>query len=393
MGIRGRLVGVLALLGLAGSALGGGAYVLSLHQAPVRLQATLSLAEALEGGETTGFARAQVPRAFSFPADHGPHPEYRTEWWYYTGNLDTAGGRHFGFQLTFFRRALASRPVARGSEWGATQVYVAHFAVTDVAGGRFYAGDRVSRGAMGLAGAALAPFRVWLEEWSAEGRGRAAVPMRLVAVDADVAIDLTLESAKPPVSHGDRGLSQKGAAPGNASYYYSLSRMPTSGTIRIGAETWEVRGLSWMDREWSTSALDRDQVGWDWFALQLSDGREVMVYQLRRRDGSVDPVSRGTLVRADGSTRSLAPEVLQIDVLGHWASPRDGTRYPSRWRFRVPSEQLDLEIAPYLADQELDVAVRYWEGAVRVRGIGSGVAVAGSGYVELTGYAGPPLSN
>lgn len=380
--------GVLAVLGIATAALGGGAYLLSRPEEPARIQATLSVAEALGTGETAGFARALSPRAFSFPVDHGPHPEYRTEWWYYTGNLDTPEGRHFGFQLTFFRTALASRPVARGSAWGTTQVYLAHFALTDTAAGRFYVGDRVSRSALGLAGAAAIPFRVWLGDWWVEGQGREPLVMRLAAAHDAVALDLALESVKPPVLHGDQGLSQKSSEPGNASYYYSLSRLPTRGTIRIGADSWEVRGLSWMDREWSTSALGLEQVGWDWFALQLSDGRDVMIYQLRRRDGSIDSMSRGTLVGREGSVRALLPEALQIDVLDHWPSPRDGTRYPSRWRLRVPSEQLDLEIAPYLADQELNLTVRYWEGAVRVRGTSGGTAVGGSGYVELTGYAG-----
>lgn len=393
-GSRGRRGVRLVLGGLVGAGLVGSAYVLSRPPEPVGLRAELSLAEALGGGETTagegsgGFARALGPRVFAFPADHGPHPEYRTEWWYYTGNLDTAAGRHFGFQLTFFRTALRARPVARPSAWGATQVYMAHFALTDVGGRRFHAVDRVSREALGLAGATASPFRVWVEDWTAEGQGGAGPAMRLRAAQDEVAIDLVVESGKPAVLHGENGLSRKSAEPGNASYYYSLSRMATRGTIRLGGERHAVTGLSWMDREWSTSALGHDQVGWDWFALQLGDGREVMVYQLRRRDGSVDPASRGTIVRADGGSGGLLPEAIEIEVRAHWASPRDGTRYPARWRLRIPSEALDLEVTPHLADQELDLTVRYWEGAVRVRGTASGVPVEGHGYVELTGYAG-----
>jgi len=363
-----------------------GAYMLSRSDEPTQLRATLSATEALGGGETTGFARAIAPRSFSFPADHGPHPEFRSEWWYFTGNLETAKGRHFGFQLTFFRTALAPKSVERASAWGATQVYMAHFALTDAGGKRFYAFDRFSRSALGLAGAKAQPFHVWLEDWSAQGTGREALPMRLHAAQGEVALDLTLQSAKPVVLQGNRGLSQKGAAPGNASYYYSLTRMPTRGTIRVASETFQVEGSSWMDREWSTSALERDQVGWDWFALQLSDRREVMFYQLRRRDSSADPFSSGTLVRADGSTRSLTRDQVQIEVLDHWQSPRDGARYPSRWYLRIPTEKLELEIIPYFNDQELNVSVRYWEGAVRVHGTGNGQPMSGNGYVELTGY-------
>src|SRR6266852_2666936 len=220
-----------------------------------RIGATISVAGALGAAEATGFARAAAPRAFSFPRDHGPHPEFRTEWWYYTGNLRAGDGRHVGFQLTVFRHALGPEPVTRASDWGATQVYLAHFAVTDTRGGRFLAFARSSRDALGLAGARAEPFRVWLEDWVAEGEGRAALPMRLRAVEGEAAIDLTLESAKPVVLQGERGLSRKGPEPGNASYYYSLTRMPARGTVRLGPETLAVEGLAWMDREWSTSAL------------------------------------------------------------------------------------------------------------------------------------------
>src|SRR5437868_5938573 len=257
-------------------------------------RAQISALEATGGSGAAGFARVTGPRPFVFPQDHGPHQEYATEWWYYTGNLDAQDGRHFGFQLTFFRFGLAPAPVRRASDWATTNIYMAHFALTDVAGNQFYAFDRFSRGAAGLAGAQGQPFRVWLESWSAEGLGADALPMRLRAAQDQIAIDLTLEGGKPIVLQGDQGVSQKSATPGNASYYYSLTRMPTSGTLRVGAATFQVRGLSWMDREWSTSSLGQDLAGWDWFALQLSDGREVMFYQLRRRDGSSDPVSGGT---------------------------------------------------------------------------------------------------
>ena len=386
----GRLGALLAVVGAVLATLAAAAYVVSRPAVPGEMRATVALAETLGTDGGAGFARVVAARPFAFPADHGPHPEYRTEWWYYTGNLETAEGRHFGVQLTFFRIALAPRPVPRASAWGTTQLYMGHLAVTDVAAGRFRALERLSRGALGLAGAQTNPFRVWLEDWAVEGQGPAALPMRLVAAESGLAIDLTLESGKAPVLHGRQGLSQKGPEPGNASYYYSLPRMPARGTIRVGGETWAVRGLAWMDREWGTSALGRDQVGWDWFALQLGDGRELMLYRLRRRDGSLDPQSAGTLIGADGSTQALGAEAVRVDVLDEWRSPRDGARYPARWRLRVPAEALDLEVTPYLADQELDVTVRYWEGAVRVEGRAGGSAVSGQGYVELTGYAEAP---
>src|SRR5204863_2426117 len=256
-----------------------------------RIEATVAVREAL-ADDRAGFTRALAPRALSFPSDHGPHPEFRTEWWYYTGNLRTAAGRHFGFQLTFFRIALAPGAVVRASAWATRQLYFAHFAVSDVAGARFHAFRRGSREALGLAGASASPFRVWIEDWSAEGDGSSA---RLRASGGDVALDLELSAAKPIVAQGDRGLSRKGPEPGNASFYYSLTRMPARGIVRLGREILEVSGEAWMDREWSTSALAPGVQGWDWFALQLDDGRELMFYLLRRRDGGVDPFSAGTL--------------------------------------------------------------------------------------------------
>jgi predicted secreted hydrolase len=206
-----------------------------------------------------------------------------------------------------------------------------------------------------------------------------------------VGIDLALTSAKPPVLHGEAGLSRKGAEPGNASYYYSLTRMPAAGTITLDGNAIPVRGLAWMDREWSTSQLGAGQVGWDWFALHLDDGRELMLYRLRRRDGAIDPASSGTLVAADGGARTLGPDAVEVTVLDHWTSPRDQARYPARWRVRVPGEALDLVVTPLLADQELILAVRYWEGAVRAEGTAGGRPLGGTGYVELVGYAGGPV--
>ena len=350
---------------------------------------TMAVGEAL-GGPTAGFERALLPRPFVFPADHGPHSGFRTEWWYYTGNLETADGRHFGFQLTFFRIALAPTMVSRASAWASREAYMAHFALTNTGGGRFSAAGRLSRAALGLAGAQAQPFRVWVENWSAEGVGGDAIPLRLRAAEGDVAIDLTLSAATPVVLHGDRGLDKKGPEPGNASYYYSLTRMPAAGRVTVGGDAFDVKGLAWMDREWSTSSLGSDLVGWDWMAIQLADGRDLMLYRLRRADGSADRLSSGSLVHADGGSRHLGLEDFRIEVLDTWSSPRGAARYPSRWRVTLPSEGLDLEVVPRLADQELALAVRYWEGAVRVTGRSSRGPLAGAGYVELVGYASPP---
>jgi predicted secreted hydrolase len=344
---------------------------------------------AVLGAPDAGFARADAPRPFRFPADHGPHPEYRSEWWYYTANVRADDGRRFGFQLTFFRFALTPKATLRTSAWGTNQVYMAHFAVTDVAGRRFHAAERFGRGALDLAGARAAPYRVWLGSWEARADGT-AFPLVLRAADGGYGIDMWLARGKPVVANGEAGLSRKSADPGNASYYYSIPRMPVSGRIATPDGAWQVEGAAWFDREWSSSALAPDQIGWDWFALQLSDGRDLMIYRLRTRDGGTDPHSAGTLVEADGRSRSLIARDFLLDELDHWSSPRGEARYPSRWRVRVPSAAIDVEITPELADQELDLAFRYWEGASRVAGVSADAEVTGQGHVELTGY-GPRL--
>jgi len=345
------------------------------------------------GPHDDGFARADRPREFHFPADHGAHPEFRNEWWYWTGNLTGPQGRAFGFELTVFRTALApDQDPNRSSAWAPRDIYMAHFTISDLEGKRFYAFERTSRGALDLAGAKNAPWQVWVLDWSARGPDDpgAAFPMHLRAKDGDFAIDLSLEQGKPVVLEGDRGLSRKGPEPGNASYYYSLTRMPTAGSIIVGGARYEVRGASWMDREWSTRALSGEQIGWDWFALRLDDGQEVMFFHLRRRDGKKDAFSSGTLVEKDGTPRPLRADDVILEPRGSFTSSRSRTTYPAGFRVLVSPFALDLQVIPDLADQELDLTFRYWEGAVRVVGMRDGKPVHGTGYLELTGYGDEP---
>lgn len=351
----------------------------------------VGVGSALGGDANAGYQRAYQPRPFVFPADHGPHPAFRNEWWYVTGNLTDTTGREFGYQLTLFRIALAPTAPVADSAWRTNQVYMGHFALTDVTDNRHRAFERFSRGAMGLAGAQAAPLRVWLEDWELTSTGPEPFPLRVRAHQDDIAVDLLLDTAKPLVLQGEQGLSQKSAEPGNASYYYSLTRLPTRGTISLNGQIFTVSGASWLDREWSTSALGPEQSGWDWFALQLDDGRDVMFYRLRRKDGGVDPFSKGILVAADGSTRVLRWNEVDLQPLGAWTSPRTGDRYPAGWRLRVPTEKLDLTVTPKIADQEMRLTVRYWEGAVAVHDHASDRELQGQGYLEMTRFE-PPVA-
>jgi predicted secreted hydrolase len=334
-----------------------------------------------------GFDRADGSRPLTFPADHGPHADYETEWWYYTGNLTAQSGEHFGYQLTFFRRALVppTERAHRASAWGTDQVYMAHLALTDVSGRKHSAFERLSRGAAGLAGAQADPYSVWIENWSVTGQADGGVQLR--ANDGEIALSLVLHDLTGPIPQGDHGYSRKGPEPGNASYYYSLPRIATEGVVTASGHTYNVQGLSWMDHEFSTSALGPGQIGWDWFSLQLDDGSELMLYQLRNASGSRGQFSGGTLIAADGAARRLGVADFSVQTTGEWRSPRTQAVYPAGWILTVPGADLRLTVIPYLADQEMNVSYTYWEGAVKASGSAGGRAVAGSGYVELTGYA------
>jgi predicted secreted hydrolase len=339
---------------------------------------------------TTGdFTQAQEGRVFEFPKDHGPHPDFQTEWWYYTGNLYTATNRHFSYQLTFFRRSIM--PVlerqSRQSAWATDQIYLAHFALRDGDENDFRYFQRIQRGAAGLAGAEVDPhYRVWLENWSVEQT--TAGDYRLYATDDDIQIELNLSDLKGPVLQGNEGYSQKGPDTGNASHYYSQTRLKTTGKIEINKNVYPIEGYSWMDHEFSTSALSADQVGWDWFSIQLDDNTEIMLFNIRKQDLSIDPFSAGTIIQKDGNTIPLGYGDFDISVLRQWRSPHSSAQYPSVWEIRIPGQNLMLSLEPYQNDQELNLSFTYWEGAVKISGEKNGLPIKGDGFVELTGYAG-----
>ncbi len=349
------------------------------------------------GAAPVGFAQALTPATFAFPRDHGPHPQFRQEWWYVSGNLDAQSGERLGFELTFFRFALEPAPAAApapaavpapapASAWRTRQIYMAHFAVTDVAAGRFRFARKLSREALGLAGAETAPLRVWIDDWSLAAEAASPAPWRLRAAQPGYELELTLHALAPPVLNGEAGLSRKSGEPGAATYYYSIPRLTVHGRLIREGHPLSLQGLAWLDREWGSGALSAQEVGWDWFALQLNDGTALMFYALRDRNGGRDVHSAGTWIEAGGAVRPLSNAEVAIEVTSHWTNAQ-GDRYPSAWRLRVPALALDLAAHPVLADQELRTTPRYWEGAVDVGGTRQGVSLSGRGYVELVGYA------
>ncbi len=358
-----------------------------LLRGPAPGPATAALALSSVLGDTqaaAGFKRALAPGTIELPRDHGPHPDYRTEWWYFTGHLDGPGARRFGFQLTFFRQALF--PLAPATADGRNQLYFAHFALTDISRGEHRVVERFARPYAGVAGARNAPFAAWLDDWSARSDGDSFLPLTLKARDAELgaALTLRLEAGKPPVRHGNAGLSAKGPEPGNASWYYSYTRLPVSGVLVLDGAPLAVSGSAWLDREWSTSSLARGIVGWDWFGLQLNDGRELMLYVLRDAQGRPQAVSGGSLVAADGQRVALAVHDFRLQAIDYWRSPRTGIRWPVAWRLDWLAEP-SLALRAVLADQEQALSVRYWEGVVDVLSA-TGDRQLGRGYMELTGY-------
>lgn len=335
--------------------------------------------------DLSGFQRAIGPYDWQFPRDHGAHPAFQTEWWYFTGNLKAEDGRHFGYEFTIFRRAIRPPAQTNSTEWHSDQIYMGHFTVTDVQSNAFYEQQRLSRDGAGLAGAELAPqVQIWLENWQLTALDENARQWRLTADAGGYAIDVQLEPVKRVVFQGDNGLSPKSGEEGNASYYYSMTRLMTEGTLRIDEEQYQVSGSSWMDHEFSTNALSDDAVGWDWFGLQFDDNREMMLGLIRSKDGGTLPYTSGVLVREDGAPLFLATDDYTITATGSWQSPHTGAVYPAGWEITInhPEIQLQFTVTPLVADQELTQGgIIYWEGAVSISG-----DVSGYGYVELTGY-------
>jgi predicted secreted hydrolase len=351
----------------------------------------LVMALLLTGGARAGdtFKMPQPGRGFEFPRDHGAHPEYQSEWWYCVGHLKDASGEAFGYQLTFFRVALRQpNPLAR-SAWSLNTIYFAHLALTDPARQTFRFRDKAGRGALGLSGAQVGAMHVWIDDWRAELQGDT---FHLKALDGGLGLDLFLKPTKPPALHGEGGYSKKSATFASASYYYSLSRLDTHGSITMAGRSLPVTGLSWMDHEFFTEAMAPNLAGWDWFGLQLQDGWDVMLYLLRHKDGTVDLASSGTLIDPQGHPHHLKLADFQVKTTGTWTSAHTGTKYPAGWEIVIPGQGYRLILTPTLPDQEIrapaPARVTYWEGEVRITGTKNGEPRTGLGYVELTGYSG-----
>ncbi|HVM31663.1 MAG TPA: lipocalin-like domain-containing protein [bacterium] len=334
--------------------------------------------------DPVGFVAAKPGYVWKFPRDHGNHPAYRTEWWYYTGHLRGPEGQRYGFELTFFRQGLA-RNVDNPSSFTATDLYFAHFAISDLKAKAFWYAQKMDRPGPGLAGAASGGVSVFNEDWRAfhDGPGH-----RLQAQGQGRSIDLLLQSPFPAVLNGTGGYSVKG--PGQASLYYSFPRMSVTGTLSVGGKPFPVTGEAWMDHEFFTDGLSSDEAGWDWFGLRFSDGTDLMLYRLRLKDGGVSPACAGTFTDVRGRATHLTASDIRAQPLESWKSPRTGAVYPTRWLIQVPKLQLTFQVGADFADQELDTAestrVVYWEGSVGLSGQRAGKPVKGEGYMELTGY-------
>lgn len=328
-------------------------------------------------------------RILTFPKDHGQHPDSQTEWWYFTGNLESEGDRRWGFQLTFFRSAFVEEPARRASAWAVRDLYPAHFAITDIFNHGFFHSELLTRKGPGLAHAAPDDLDVGVRDWRATRRGE---EIHISARELDYALDLQLVPLKPVVLHGDAGYSRKGDSEDQASYYYSFTRLKAEGTLTFKGTSYKVAGLAWMDHEFGSSILKEDQSGWDWFSLQLDDGTEVMIFHLRRKDNTFER-PHGTYVPREGPAIDLGNERIVISPKGSWTSPKTKAVYPSGWIVEIPGQDIRLEVVPAIEAQELasgsSIGIIYWEGAVTVRGVRGRNKVAGRGYAELTGYAHP----
>ena len=359
------------------------------------LFATAFISFAASGEEPAGYLSVTGPCNLEFPKDHAPHPGYRTEWWYYTGNLQAESGEHFGFQLTFFRSQISPAGDRQNwpqppSAWRTQQVYLAHSAISNLAEKKHLQAERVSREALSMAGARQNEDAtvIFLNDWSASiGTDR-----HFLTVTSDrFSYDLTLTSEKPPVMHGIAGYSLKGSTADRASCYYSFTRLDTKGQLSIGEKVYEVKGSAWMDHEYSTALLSPELRGWDWFSLQLSDQTEIMAFVLRKKKGGIGAASSATIIDSRGQNSHIRRSDFKLTVLDTWKSPYSKAVYPAVWRLQVYPGRIDLNIHPNLADQEMrtlnSTGEIYWEGSVSVTGTKAGKPVTGKGYVELTGYA------
>ena len=344
-----------------------------------------------ETSEPLPFRSALPGYEYVFPRDHFSHDDFRIEWWYYTGNLESAEGERFGYQVTFFRVGLeGTQKNVNPSKWKVDQIYFAHMTVSDIAGKKFYFFERINRKGLINAGAESDRFLVWNEDWILTDRGGAH---RLKAIESGTGVDLKLTPVKPMVFHGEQGISRKGEQEGNASHYFSYTRMQTTGKVFIEGKEIQVTGTSWMDREFSSDQLNPKLVGWDWFSLKLDNNTEIMLYQLRRKGGGVDPFSSGTLVSPDSASRHLVKDEFSVETTGDWTSDATKTTYPAGWVITLKDSNTRLKIQPDLADQELShlrsISGSYWEGSVSIEGTYEGRPVQGKGYVELVGYGKP----
>jgi predicted secreted hydrolase len=327
---------------------------------------------------------------YEFPRDHFNHPDFQTEWWYYTGNLKSAEGHRFGFELTFFRQAV-SRDPKKVTAWEVKDLYLAHLALSDLDGGKFYHAERINRSGPGIAAVNQSLGRIWNGNWQIQWRGN---DQQLNAVDDRFQLHLTLHPEKAPVIHGENGVSQKAEGPGRASHYVSLTRLATSGVIDLGNKKFEVGGTSWMDHEFFTHQLESSQTGWDWLSLQLEDHTELMVFRIRRKDGSIDPYSAGTCVDAEGKSTHLRSNDFKLQPAEEkWTSPLSGAKYPVHWKIAIPKLGIELEARTLLDSQELPgktkLSPTYWEGAIVLTGRRNSQPLSGAGYLEMTGYDRP----
>lgn len=347
---------------------------------PVRAGMDLSDALSDKAGE---FATVVEGRKFHFPTDHGAHPEFKTEWWYFTGNVKSEQDRHFGYQLTLFRVGLRKpKTEPSSSEWDADSLMMGHLALSDPASESFEDFEKFARCAVGLAGFLPDAKQIWLEDWVVR---REPNGWRLTAAQDGVGLDLRLEDTKPPVLQGDNGYSRKGPNPRQSSYYVSQTRLKTDGHVKFRGEQYRITGTSWFDHEWSSEVLAEGLVGWDWFSLQLDDSSEVMIFLLRGEDGSTTEWSSGSLIQPDGRKRHLTTKDFEVEKLAEYKAP-SGAVYPSKWKLSLPQERFILDITPTMPNQEMSSGVTYWEGAVNITGSRDGAPLSGAGFVELTGY-------